>query len=203
MGLIPKVKCSRCDKSYSGLKNKCPYCGAHRGRGGKRASDTGDATARLAIKGLLLLALVITVISMIVLNLGDDLSGDVTIGPPAVGQEIGDEGDTTPSPPTIPSPPPTPTPVTATSLEIDWQFRAGGATEMTIGVGDELIIWADVFPTDTTTDPGWDTSAPTVVNYRVDPDNLRRIEITGRSRGYSIITVTVDDLTAEVIVRVR
>lgn len=209
MGLIPKVRCSRCDKSYSGLKNKCPYCGAHRGRGGKRATDTGDAAARFMIKMLLLLALVAAVISMIFINFDDEPSGGtISGGTPGIIQgtpapESGEDGEETPtSTPTL-TPPPTPPPIEATSLGIRWQFWSEGVNEMTIRVGDVIEVWAHIFPTDASGVPNWSTSEGTVANLLVNHEDLRRASIEGRSVGTTTIAVVVDGLEAEIIVRVR
>ena len=208
MSLIPKVKCSRCDKSYSGLKLKCPYCGAHRGRGGKRAADTGDSQARFMIKMLLLLALVVTVLSMIFINFDDEGTGGTTIsGGSSVTQGSGENGEVNgyPEPTSMPTPTPapTPTPVEATSLGIRWPFwTEGAANDITIGVGTTMELWAQVFPTDTTATPRWTTSAGTIVNHTDDPNDLRNTTIEGRSVGNATITVTVGDLEASIIIRV-
>ena len=215
MGLIPKVKCSRCDKSYSGLKNKCPYCGASRGRSGKRVADTGDSSARLMIKMLLLLALVVTVISMLVIDFDDEPTSGTTLGtPPPItnqggneneneGGEVGPDGTIISTPVPTATPAPTPTPIEATSLSIRWQFWAEGIRDMTIPVGTVIEIWAQLFPTDATGEPIWNTSASTIANFTVNHEDRRRIELEARSVGDTTISVTVDGLEAEIIVRVR
>ena len=212
MGLIPKVKCSRCDKSYSGLKNKCPYCGASRGRSGKRVADTGDNAARFMIKMLLLLALVVTVISMLVIDFDSEPVSGTTLGtPPPVtnqgegdeGGEMGEDGTIISSPVPTATPEPTPPAVEATSLGIRWQFWAEGVRDMTIPVGTIIELWAQVFPTDATSEPIWSTSASTVANFRVLPEDTRRIELEARSAGEATISVTVDGQESEIIVRVR
>ena len=215
MSLIPKVKCSRCDHSYSGLKNRCPDCGAHRGRSGKRASDTGDAGARMMIRLLLLAAVIITVVSVLALDLDSDPLENAGLNnrPPSGtvqgqgndGEEDGDgeEGEEGEAPPFVPTPAPTPTPVEVTSVDINWQFK-GNFNEMTIRVGDTIPIWAEIFPTDADVDVDWSTSDSNTVNYRyTDPNNFREIEITGRSVGDARITVSAGDLYAVLIVRVR
>ena len=213
MSLIPKVKCSRCDKSYSGLKNKCPYCGASRGRSGKRAADTGDNTARFMIKMLLLLALVVTVISMLVIDFDSEPTGGTILAtpPPTVNQtngegeggEVGPDGTIIPTPIPTATPAPTPTPIEATSLGIRWQFWAEGASDMTIPVGTVIELWAQMFPTDATGEPSWSTSASTVANFTVNHEDHRRIELEARSVGVATISVMVDGLESEIIVRVR
>jgi len=177
----------------------------------------GDASARLMIKVLLLLALVIAVVSMIFINFDDEPSGGgVTLGPGPVitdpggtsgdqdeGGEVDEDGNIIPTPAPTPTPPPTPPAIEATSLDVRWQFWAAGVNEITIRVGDEIDIWAHVFPTDATGEPRFVTSDSNVANFRVDPEDVRYVELQGRSVGTAVITVTLDDLEAELIVRVR
>lgn len=70
MGLIPQVKCGRCDRSYSGLRSRCPYCGAHRNKKGKRVSDGDNATWKLVIGILLIVVLIAAVVVILVTSLG-------------------------------------------------------------------------------------------------------------------------------------
>jgi len=204
MSFIPRVKCSRCDQSYAGHKLKCPHCGASRTRSGKRAEDTGDATARLAIKGLILVAAIIAVISMLTMNLGGEEGGTSTSGggrPPVESQTPGDNGDE-PEPTPTPSPTPTPTPPPAvTSIGIYWQFWMG-FNDVSIRVGDTFDIWAEVFPTDANVQVSWDTDANTVANITTIVGDTSRVTLEGRGPGVATITATADGLTAELIVRV-
>ena len=71
MGLIPQVKCGRCDRSYSGLRSRCPYCGAHRHKKGKRVTDSDNATWKLIIGILLIVVLIAAVIVILVTGSGD------------------------------------------------------------------------------------------------------------------------------------
>ena len=72
MGLIPQTKCSRCDRSYSGLRSRCPYCGARRSSKGKRATDTDNATWKLIIGIVLIVVLIAAVIVILVTSLSGD-----------------------------------------------------------------------------------------------------------------------------------
>lgn len=65
MGLISEVKCGRCDRKYSGLRARCPYCGARRGKRGKHAKDYDNSKGRFVIGLILVLVLVIAVIVVI------------------------------------------------------------------------------------------------------------------------------------------
>ena len=206
MGLIPRVKCSRCDRSYSGLKNKCPNCGASRSRGSKRTIDIKDSGARRIIQILLALVLVITTISIIVIGGGDDdalLGAGTTLAQEEEnGDEAGEVGEDTELETPTPTPEPTPEPNPVTGLEITWQFQQGNINEMTLSAGDSLEVWAEVFPTDADAEISWGTEDPTVANIRVEVDDHRRIELIAIGGGITTVTVTAGGHTAELIVRV-
>jgi len=72
MGILSEVKCGRCDRRYSGLRSKCPYCGARRGnKRAKRATDDSNNTWKLIIGLLLLLILIVAVVTLVVSSLSD------------------------------------------------------------------------------------------------------------------------------------
>ncbi|MBQ8830927.1 MAG: hypothetical protein IJ017_04965 [Oscillospiraceae bacterium] len=68
MGLFSDVKCGRCDRRYSGLRARCPYCGARRGKRGKHARDNDNSTGRLIIGLILVVVLIVAVIAVIATN---------------------------------------------------------------------------------------------------------------------------------------
>ncbi|MCL2587925.1 MAG: hypothetical protein FWD84_00780 [Oscillospiraceae bacterium] len=206
--LIPKVKCGRCDRSYSGLKNTCPYCGASRSRGGKRATENGDAGARRMIQVLLILILVITGVAIAVMDLdaeptpggGDTPGGPGMIQTPGDGEENGYEenGGMSELPP-----PPTPTPQPeVTSVSIAWSGQQPGADDFTLRVGNQLELWSEIFPTDSEAEVLWEIDTPTVANITIAED-LRSVTLEARSAGQTILRVTAGDQSATVIVRVR
>jgi len=208
--LIPKVKCGRCDRSYSGLKLRCPYCGAGRSRGGKRSSDADDANARMMMKVLLVLVLAIAVVSMAVLDLSVDPPGETDPGGgPGMtqggqnGQEGGENGED-PQPTPQPTPEPTPTPVEVTSVIIRWGAQRGDANDMSLRVGDVVELWSEVWPSDADDRVRWTVDTPTAANITVNPDDVRRVTVEARTAGQNtIIRATAGDESAEVIVRVR
>lgn len=71
MGIISEVKCGRCDRRYSGLRSRCPYCGARRNQRGKRSSDGDNNVWKFVIGLLLLLILIVAVIVLVVTSLAD------------------------------------------------------------------------------------------------------------------------------------
>jgi len=72
MGLIPQVKCNRCDRKYSGLRSRCPFCGARRHKKGKRVSDTDNSVWKLIIGVLLLVVLIAAVVVLLVTSANDN-----------------------------------------------------------------------------------------------------------------------------------
>ena len=205
MSLISRVRCSRCDRSFSGLKNKCPYCDAYRGRSGKRAYDANDLFARRMIKVLLLVALVVTLLSVLLLNLddADDLSGHAANTPPEQ-QTPGDQIELPPIPIPTPTPlPPPPPAIEVTSVQIAWQSWAPGVNDFTIGVGQTLEMWVNVFPVEADAPISWSIESNTIALITQDPDDHARITLEARGRGPTTLQVTVGDMTDTVTVRVN
>ena len=65
MALIPQAKCSRCDRKYSGLRTKCPYCGARRYVKSNRAVPNDNSTWKVILGILLLVVLIVAVVVLI------------------------------------------------------------------------------------------------------------------------------------------
>ena len=65
MALIPQAKCSRCDRKYSGLRTKCPYCGARRYVKSNRAVPNDNSTWKVILGILLLVVLIVAVVALI------------------------------------------------------------------------------------------------------------------------------------------
>ena len=86
MGIISEVKCGRCDRRYSGLRTKCPYCGARRNQRSKRASDGDNNVWKFVIGLLLLLILIVAVVVLVVTSLADKPPAD----DPQDGETSGD-----------------------------------------------------------------------------------------------------------------
>ena len=58
MSIISEVKCARCDRNYSGVRSRCPYCGARRIGSGKFSGE-GDNTKGKMIIGVLIMAVLV------------------------------------------------------------------------------------------------------------------------------------------------
>lgn len=202
MGIIPKVKCSRCEKSYSGLQSKCPYCGARRSKGGKFSMpEQGDPKWRLAVGVLLLVAVICTVIALANINKGGGgASTAAGTSPTPSGAEASpspDISDVTTSDIAQFSPSPSPSPMDSVeSITIKWLYY-GGTNEMTIQVGTEVELTAEVYPTTASADVEWSSENPGVCT--VDESG----NIKGVSSGNTTITAEYNGVQGDLIVRVR
>ena len=166
MGFIPEITCRHCGKKYSGIRKRCPHCGAVRGQTAAPAAsgDAQTAGARPAARasarpaaignlfhsdtkwqflfGCILIALVI--IAVIVLISSSLKKPEPVEPPPPV--------DVT-APPT-PSPTPTPTPVpTIPVTSVAIKFLNSPIAEFTQRIGaDPIHLTADVYPVEAAAD---------------------------------------------------
>ncbi len=70
MAFVSDVKCGKCDRRYSGLRGRCPYCGTRRGKTGKHANQGGNTTGKLIV-GLILILLLIAAVVFLIITGGD------------------------------------------------------------------------------------------------------------------------------------
>jgi len=195
MGLFGEVKCGRCDRRYSAVRRRCPYCGARR-RTGKydRGSGRGQMIAGLVILG----AIIITVVVLIAVSLRSrepapspsptlpSSSGPVTVTPSPTA---------TPKPTTTPAPTPatTPTPTvapTVTSVTLD-------RDDFTLfKIGEQWTLTATVVPANTGAKVKWTSLDPKVAT--VDENGV----VTAVGGGTTTVVAEVGGKKAECIVRV-
>ena len=77
MSLFPEIKCGKCDRRYSSIHSRCPYCGTRKRKRGKIATDPENSPWKVAIGLLILLVLVVAVIILLITTLKDDNKTDV------------------------------------------------------------------------------------------------------------------------------
>ncbi len=189
MGLIPQVKCGRCDRTYSGLRSRCPYCGAHRHKKGKRVTDSDNATWKLIIGVLLIVVLIAAVIVILVTGSGE---ADPDDGDEKKPNNAGDGVENSSSD----AKPVTTITVTASdgSVVENISLSFGGTTELTA-----TVTSSD--GTANTITPVWMSSNEGVVDATADETGTK-CTVAGVGEGTSIVTVTVGDTKKEITVTV-
>lgn len=99
MGLFTEVKCGRCDRRYSGLRARCPYCGARRGKRGKHAKDYDNSKGRLIIGLILITVLIVAAIVVVATSMSkkqnDDIQNNDNQQQNEHGSNIGNSDDIT------------------------------------------------------------------------------------------------------------
>lgn len=225
MGLIPQTKCGRCDRTYSSLRSRCPYCGAHRHKKGKRATDNDNSTWKIIIGILLIVVLIAAVIVILVTSANDkgpsndsssesynNSSENIQGGP---GGGTGDSSDDSSNPGTDStddsSNPGTdstddtsdiPVPVIATSITVHKGNSRTEATDFVLHVGDNYSVTAVVTPSNATSIPTWSCDKPDALTIIPDETGMKAtLTVTGT--GTVNVTVTVDSLDYTFIVRCR
>ena len=128
MAVIPEITCRRCGSKYSGLRSRCPRCGAPRVNQPTRVPPTTAAatpqtaaSGRAAVNirwqfifaGVLVLALLLAVIVLVNSNKkSTPAASSTSSGAPAQGTAAYIAADLpTPSPSPVPTPDASPTPV--------------------------------------------------------------------------------------------
>ncbi|MGX8698696.1 MAG: Ig-like domain-containing protein [bacterium] len=144
MALIPQVKCSRCDRKYSGLRTRCPYCGTRRYAKSAKAVPADNSTWRVVVGALLLVVLIAAVVVLVVTSGNETTPTDTTRTPNTdpskeVTTVVKDSTETT-------NPGSTETPTPGTSTTEPGSTTDPGTTTTTPGT--------------TTTEPGTTTTEP-------------------------------------------
>jgi hypothetical protein len=209
MAIVPDVKCKKCDRRFSGIRSRCPYCGARRGSPGKHADGDDSFKGKATIGILILTALIIAVGALLFTSLAEreedpdpGPSGGVTSNdpPPASGlpgeDDVSSETGTPISPTQTPTPSPTPPPPpTVESVQITYQGSPIADKEFTVRVAEVVPLKARTVPAETDFTPVWESSNENV--FMVNPDG----KVTGIGEGDATLTVTVGDVTDECLVR--
>ncbi len=197
-----EVKCSRCDRRYSGFRTRCPYCGARRSKKGKRAEDD-NSKLKLIIGLLLIVILVVAVIVLIVMAIkgGDGDSKDpasTTTAPVETVTPADDveSVDSTPIPTVEPTVEPTPTEPPAIGPEsVNITLWGQTKTDITVKVGDSYDLEYSTIPANAEGEAVWSSDNEDVVVV------LQSGNITIIGAGTTTVRLKVGDAEASCIVR--
>ena len=227
MALFGEVKCGRCDRRYSALRSRCPYCGAGRGRSAKKNATVNGGTGQLIAGAILLVAIIAAVVVLIVMSMkldkdttkDKDDSGISQIDDSGVSTVEGENTDVVPegTTPTTPSTPTEPTEPEGGSTPTEPTEPEGESTPteptdpetiiLSVSlnysdvslfyIGEPVQMKATVLPVDAEVPVTWSTSDPAIAS--VDENGL----VAAVNRGDATITATAGDKTATCVVRVR
>lgn len=214
MALIADVKCGRCDKNYSALRTRCPYCGARRGSAGKHSGDRDNLKGKVIVGTVFLLIILVAVGVLLVSSIRDGANqpdADVDPTPNVVGEDDVNslENPEYTPPPVIETPPPeTPAPTLESARLIFGNSEVArdpgtGFYDFSIKVGETLTFRVSLNPEGIEgVKPAWSSADTTVFDVVPDVDGLSA-KVTGFKKENSKLIITIDGIELTAIVRVR
>ena len=207
MALISEIKCARCDRKYSGVRSRCPYCGERRTGYGKKTEGSDRDNIKMLVS--IMIIAVFAIGSGYLFFTADASPGNSNVPDPS---EIGspEEGVVsedglihrpTATPTDTPEPTPTPLPV-VTSATIRYG-TSPRETEFTVKVGETVeinVVWRP----DGVTDPVVRWTSSDEEKFQVVPTQLDQVKVnvTGIGVGTGTLTVYVDDVERSCLVHV-
>jgi len=207
MSIVAEIKCARCDRKYSGVRSRCPYCGARRIGRGKYSEDADDSKGRILI-GVLILAALVLATGFLIFTAPEDqnagLGPSISDSEPDPGEIEDEPPDTGPPPtpelPTIVPEPPSPQPQVS-NVTITYNGRK--TEDFTEYVGKTVPLGARVEPVGIQEEIIWMSSDRNVFEVTTTNADGTAARVTPIGRGTATLTVSVGGVEAECIVRVK
>ncbi|MCL2152652.1 MAG: hypothetical protein FWH57_06820 [Oscillospiraceae bacterium] len=215
MSIISEVKCARCDRKYSGVRSRCPYCGARRIGRGKYSEDSDNSKGKMLI-GVLIMS--VLVIAVAVLLFTTDKPEAVDADPQQINKTDGinpDDDDNTEMPgtnPVIPTPSATPElenspePTVSPTPEVrsvTITYAGKEKKDFTVKVGESVSLRVKIDPVGVEEEIIWTSSDRNVFEVVELNTEKTSAKVTGIGAGVATLTVTVGDVVAECTVRGR
>ena len=211
MSIVSEIKCARCDRKYSGVRSRCPYCGARRIGRGKYSEESDNSKGKMLISVLIMGVLVVAAGVLLFTTPVEAEGGGppVIVSPePTSGPEDdieSMEGTNRPSPTPTPSPEletPTPTPAPEVrSVLITHNNRR--MEDFTARVGEVVPLGVRVEPVGVEEEIIWLSSDRSVFEVVETNAEGSAVRVTGIGPGTATLTVSVGGVEATCIVRVR
>lgn len=198
MALFQDVKCGRCDKHYSSIHSKCPYCGAKKNRDGKTASGANNTRWQVIVGLVVLILIIVAVVVLLAMSLKDRNPEPGHTSKPAVSASPSNGVSTvTANPSASPAPTQTPKPTPEPTPEPVVNSIVLNREDFTLSnPGDTFQMVATISPAQSTAKIIWiseDTDVATV-----DENGL----VTAVNHGSTKVSATAGGVTKECIVRV-
>ena len=194
---MARVKCNRCDRHYSGMRLKCPYCGAHRSKKTVRKEQEEMSNSKFVIGGIVLIALIVAVVVLIIVSTRGGQPEAENETPQQTEEFTQDDGvesvEGTVDVEEEPVVEDTEDQITSVNIVRNGEIK----TDVTFYVGDTYAYTCQTEPAETEELAVWssDNEAVAVV--------LQNGEVTALSEGEANITVTIGGQSASMLVRVK
>lgn len=200
MAIFHEIKCARCDKHYSSIHSKCPYCGAKKNRDGKTVSASNNTKWQVIVGLVVLILIILAVVVLLAMSLKNRDPEPSASGKPAASASpsSGSGVSTVSASPSATAPPtakPSPTPTATPEPKVNSIVL--NRKDFTLSnPGDTWQMVATISPAGADVDIIWiseDTDVATI-----DENGL----VTAVNHGSTTISATAGGVTEECIVRV-
>ena len=217
MSIITEVKCARCDRKYSGMRSRCPYCGARRIGQGKYSGETDNSKGKMLI-GILILAVLVVAAAVLLITSEKPQYTDTISSPretPQVNMPDEESNTSVTSSNSITPPPvssndvgedvedPSASPDIVEVISVDITYSNIKKTDFTAKINERVPLRARIEPVGISEPALWTSSNPNV--FQVVADNVEGTSamVTGIGVGTATLTVSVGGKEATCIVRVN
>ena len=205
MAIVNEIKCARCDRKYSGVRSRCPYCGARRIGRGKYSEGSDNAKGKMLIS-VLIMAVFAVAAAILLFSTPIDAEAQDTEDDPVISTPE-DEIDSLDG--LYPEEPPTPPPVIPeepiAELEVSSiTITFGGSplqygNEFSIKVGQRIELGARIEPPSVEVTPEWSSSNEEI--FAAVPV-VGGVAVTAIKVGNATLIVEAGDKVVECTVRV-
>jgi len=203
MAMVSEIKCARCDRKYSGVRSRCPYCGARRIGPGKYSGDDKDNVKGKMLISVLILA-VFTVAAGILLFTtpnnaeAQDPNNDPLLASPE--DDIESERGLHPEPTEPPTPTPDPEPpqlqLEVTSIRIMYDGRVMTDFSQPRGVPIEMYVSLEPPGIEDMVTIEWESTDTEIFEVTPVDVNGRGVKIMGIVNGYARLVVKAGGMEA-------
>jgi len=212
MSIVSEVKCARCDRRYSGVRSRCPYCGARRIGRGKYSEEPDNSKGKMLI-GVMIMGVLVVAVGVLLFTAPKPQPEPET--PPESSEPTGgipdDEANisVTGIIPVMPSPdddeesddldvPPAPT---VQSVMITYGGKENN--DFSANVGDKVTLKAKIEPLGVEETVLWSSSDPSIFEVVATNAEGTQAVVTGIGKGNGVVTVSVGGVEDTCIVRIR
>ena len=217
MGFIPNTTCRRCHRQYPSFRSRCPYCGTKKVRevrssvpetdsavpGTQASRNAAEAlNLQMLIGGVLVLAVIITAVVLVSVNVGKDFKAREDID-----EQIAANINTPiPLPTATPSPSPTPAPQLQ-DVQVRWG-PSGTYDYVELGsfrmpAGSTIPLCAIWYPTSITAMPEWSVDDETIVSISPNESGIYcDAKMVGQPGQSTVLHVKINEREEDITVEI-
>ncbi|MCL2821286.1 MAG: hypothetical protein FWD38_10780 [Oscillospiraceae bacterium] len=211
MAIINEIKCARCDRKYSGVRSRCPYCKARRIGRGKYSEDSDNAKGKMLISVLIMGVFTVAAGILLFTTPVDADSRGEPDNTPAISnpeEDINNLPSLAPTPTPSPTPSPEPiAPVDVSSIEITYEgnplrYETNGVKEFSLQKGRSLPLGTRVEPAGVVADVEWEGSTDYEDVFEFSHVTNGEIIVLGVETGSASLIARAGDKEHRITVRI-